>query len=292
MKKQIAAGVIATGAIALAYAYAVEPRWLQLKRVEVNVKSLPADLEGFTIGLLTDMHASDYRSLRLVRRARDILRSEGPDLIAITGDFVRKQNPVFAPVMEDLESLSAPHGVFAVPGNHDHLGGIEQWREEISRSSRLVDLTNRSVLMQVGRARLCVAGVDDLEHGDPDLAALPPVSDRDFTLLLAHNPEQAERTRRALDRIDLMVSGHTHAGQIRLPWMGPIRSSVQMRDLYDHGIRRRPWTQVYTSRGLGTVRLPFRFLARPEVTLIRLTGLPRQPWNADDQGRKRMVSRG
>lgn len=265
---------------ALAYSRWLEPRWLELKRVDIHVRDLPSDLEGFRIGLLTDMHASDRRSLGLVRRACTMLQREAPDMVAITGDFVRKQRPDFGPVVSALSALDPPLGIYSVPGNHDHLGGIGDWQRHVGRIPHLVDLTNRAKIVSVGRARLCIAGVDDLEHGKPTLSMLPPLEERDFTLLLAHNPEQAERSRRALDRVDLIVSGHTHAGQIRLPGVGPVRSSVQLRDLYDHGVRRRPWTQVYISRGLGTVRLPVRFLARPEATILRLTGVPRTRWEA------------
>ena len=83
----------------------------------------------------------------------------------------------------------------------------------------------------------------------------------DFTLLLAHSPDEAERCRRAHDSVGLIVSGHTHAGQVRIPFFGPPVSSADNSDLYDQGLRRRPWTQVYTSRGLGTVHLPLRFFA-------------------------------
>jgi len=181
--------------------------------------------------------------------------------------------------------------VFIVPGNHDYRDvGIERWHDAVSRRPQLTDLTNRARAISLSAAgggqtpsadgdvvRLCVAGVDDLAEGRPQLDALHEQGRRDFTILLAHNPDQAERARRGVDRVDLILSGHTHGGQVRLPGLGAIVNSAERADLYEAGVRRRPWTQVYTSRGIGTVHLPIRFLTRPEVAIITLSSAPRVP---------------
>jgi uncharacterized protein len=148
--------------------------------------------------------------------------------------------------------------------------GIDGWREAVGGST-IRDLTNRSTMVRIGGATLCVAGVDDYALGEPSLEALPTPATRSFTILLAHNPDQAERCRRRLDDVDLILSGHTHGGQVRLPGYGPILTSVEHDDLYEDGLRTRPWTRVYTSRGLGTVHVPARLLARPEVSLLVLS---------------------
>ncbi|HEX8904334.1 MAG TPA: metallophosphoesterase, partial [Longimicrobiaceae bacterium] len=185
--------------------------------------------------------------------------------------------PGFRDVLSALECLNAPHGVYAVPGNHDHIVGIEKWHRDMADHPVVRDLTNRAVMREVGGARLCVAGVDDYSMGKPDLDVLPPPEERDFTLLLAHDPDQAERARRGYDAVDLIVSGHTHGGQVRLPFVGALKNPAVHEELYEEGLRRRPWTQVYTSRGVGTVHLPIRFLCRPEVAILALTGEARPP---------------
>jgi uncharacterized protein len=266
----------AAGALG-AYAFLVEPRWLQLTRTRIHARGLHPSLEGFTIALLTDLHAGEGTPLSLVRRACRMAMGETPDLVAVTGDLVADDATGFRHVLDALGCLSAPHGVYAVPGNHDHIVGIGRWHRDVGRQRAVTDLTNRALVLDVGGARLCVAGVDDLSSGRPDLGVLPPPEDRDFTLLLAHDPDQAERARRVCDAVDLIVSGHTHGGQVRLPWVGALRNPAQHDDLYEEGLRRRPWTQVYTSRGVGTVHIPVRFLCRPEVALLTLTGSPRPP---------------
>jgi uncharacterized protein len=310
-------GAAAAAGAALGAYTLLEPLWLQVTRTRIHVRGLHPDLEGFRIALLTDLHAGEGTPLWLVRRAARLALREQPHLIAVTGDLAADDAPSFRPVLAALAELEAPHGVWTVPGNHDYTVGIDRWRREVAAQPNLRDLTNGAEIRRVGRARLCVAGVDDLSRGhprldalpppeerdftlllahDPDQAerarlcvagvddlsrghprldALPPPEERDFTLLLAHDPDQAERARRGYDAVDLIVSGHTHGGQVRLPFVGAIRNPAEFDELYEEGLRRRPWTQVYTSRGVGTVHIPVRFLCRPEVAVLELTGAPR-----------------
>ena len=274
----------AAAAVGAAGAYVLlEPLWLQVTRTPIHVRGLHPDLEGFRIALLTDMHAGDGTPLWLIRRAARLAMRERPHLVALTGDFAADDAPSFAPVLGALSSLRAPHGVWAVPGNHDYTVGIDRWHRDVERYPFLRNLTNAARIERVGAARLCVAGVDDWSRGDPRMNVLPPPDERDFTLLLAHDPDQAERARRACDAVGLVVSGHTHGGQVRLPFVGALRNPAHYDELYEEGLRRRPWTQVYTSRGVGTVALPIRFLCRPEVAILELTGTPR---STVDRGRR------
>lgn len=271
----IVGGLAGAAAATAVYATLVEPRWLQRTRPRIHIHGLPRALEGLRIALLTDMHAGSARSLQRVRAAVRLALEAGPDLIALAGDFAADDQPDFDRIFEALEPLEAPLGVYAVPGNHDYNVGIARWRQGLRRHPRIRDLTNRAVRLDVNGARLCVAGVDDFYRGTPRLDFLPPPTTRDLTVLLAHGPDQAERLRRSADAVDLVLSGHTHGGQVQLPFVGAPVSSAAHPELYEEGLRRRPWTQVYTSRGIGTVGLPIRFLARPEVAVLELTGAPR-----------------
>ena len=269
-RQLLAAALAAAGAV-VAYATLIEPRRVQLTRPRIHLRSLPPALEGLRIGLLSDLHAGSLTPHRTLERAVELLMRERPHLIAITGDFADRRHADYRPAFRALEPLRAPLGVYAVPGNHDHVVGIEGWRREMAASAVIRDATNRFHIVSVGDTSVCVAGADDLDEGNPELR-LPPAEQRDFTLLLAHNPETAEVARRSCDAIDLMVSGHTHGGQVRLPFVGAVE---RKSEIYDAGLRRRPWTQVYTSRGLGSTLLPARLGARPEVALLELTARPR-----------------
>ena len=304
-------GIAAAGAAAASavYAFFIEPRWLQCTRTRMHFAHLPRPLDGIRIALLTDLHASRHTPQGLITRVVQLTMREQPDLIAITGDIAQTEQ-MLERTLDELAKLSAPLGVYIVPGNHDYSDvGIERWHDAVSRRRTLTDLTNSARFLNVpGRsfvtgsavagsilsepgpsgspfdqgARLCIAGVDDLSEGRPRLDALHGSSPRDFTILLAHNPDQAERARRGIDRVDLTLSGHTHGGQVRLPGVGAIVNSADHDELYEAGVRRRPWTQVYTSRGIGTVHLPVRFLTRPEIAILTLSRAPRDPapwWN-------------
>lgn len=268
-----AGAATAAGALA-AYAFLIEPRWLEVTHTRVPIAGLPEALEGLRIALLTDFHAGRGSSLRVAERACRLAMRERPHLIALTGDLSYDRASNFEHVMRALRCLEAPLGIHAVPGNHDYAVGIEKWRGAVRSRSRIRDLTNASVTLRVGDARLCVAGVDDESCGDPSLSSLPPPRERDVTILLAHDPDQAERSRRSYDDVDLILSGHTHGGQVRLPGVGSLINPARREDLYEEGLRRRPWTQVYVSRGVGTVHLPVRFLCRPEVAILVLTRDP------------------
>lgn len=273
-RRILSAAALGAGALG-AYAFLVEPRWLQLTRPRIHVRGLHPALEGLRIALLTDLHAGGGTPLSLVRRACRMAMRERPDLVALTGDFAADDSPDFRRVLEAVSGLHAPLGVYAVPGNHDYCVGIDTWHREVDAHPGIVNLTNTAVLREVDGARICIAGVDDYSLGRPRMEGLPPPEERDFTLLLAHDPDQAERAQRACDRVDLVISGHTHGGQVRLPWVGAIQNPAEHDHLYEEGLRRRPWTQVYVSRGVGTVHLPVRFLCRPEVAVLELSGEPR-----------------
>ncbi|MFP4624005.1 MAG: metallophosphoesterase [Gemmatimonadota bacterium] len=257
------------------YAALIEPRRLHVRRTTVHVRSLPPDLDGLRIALLSDFHAGRLTPPSLLRRAVRRTLDEQPHLIALTGDFVDRRADDLDRALEHVADLWAPLGVYAVPGNHDYVhAGLHAWQRALQDHPCIRDVTNRHVLIRHGEAVLCVAGVEDLEQGMPRID-LPAPAERDFTLLLAHNPDQAERTRREADDVDLILSGHTHGGQVRLPPLGALHRKSR---IYDHGLRRRPWTQVYTTRGLGTTFLPLRFLAPPEVAILELSRQPRTRW--------------
>jgi predicted MPP superfamily phosphohydrolase len=276
--KWLAAATAAAAGVAI-YATLIEPRWIQVTRPRIHIGGLHPALEGLRIALLTDLHAGGGTPLSLVRRAVRLTMAERPHLIALTGDFADDDAPSFRPVLKALQDLNAPLGVYAVPGNHDFAVGIGRWHQEVTEQAGITDLTNRMRMLDVDGARLCVGGVDDLNEGHPTLEPLPTPDQRDFAVLLAHTPDHAEKLRGSENAVDLVLAGHTHGGQVRLPFAGAMIKSVKHDELYEAGLRRRPWTQVYTSRGLGTIHLPVRFLCRPEVAVIHLTRAERSLQN-------------
>ncbi len=151
------AAMLAAGGLS-AYALLIEPRWLQVKRSQIYVHTLPTALSGLRIALLTDFHAGGGTPLSLVRRACQKAMAEHPDLIALTGDFVTDYATSFDAVLDVLACLAAPLGVYAVPGNHDYRVGIDTWQRQFTKAPGIHNVTNRAIIRLVHGRRLCIAG--------------------------------------------------------------------------------------------------------------------------------------
>ncbi|HEX2167141.1 MAG TPA: metallophosphoesterase, partial [Longimicrobiales bacterium] len=148
-------GIAAAGAAAAAAVYAlyIEPRWLQCTRTRMSFAALPPELEGLRIALLTDLHTGTASPDGLARRVAEMTMREHPDLIAISGDIAESE-PMLEQTLDDLAKLSAPLGVYIVPGNHDYRDvGIERWHDAVARRPNLVDLTNSARLLEVPSGR-------------------------------------------------------------------------------------------------------------------------------------------
>lgn len=261
----------ALAGLTAAYAVLVEPRWIVRTRTTVRIDGLPYALRGLRIALLSDLHFGHFMSEHRVRRACRLAMSAQPDLIAITGDLVSRHSGSVARVVRVLdEELEAPLGVYVVPGNHDHDAGIAEFYRQLHRHPRLVSLTNRDVVVHRDGAALRLCGVDDVAEGTPRLDVVVPEEHDMPTILLSHSPDLAEHALARLGRIDLVLSGHTHGGQVRLPGVGALVNPSRYDEIYEAGLYERPWSQVYVSRGLGMIHLPVRFFSRPEVAILEL----------------------
>ena len=173
-----------------------------------------------------------------------------------------------AEAIAPLAALRAPHGVFAVMGNHDHWESAPLLREALAANG-IAEWWNAGRWIERGGERTWFCGVDDMWEGRPDLdRALLGVGAEDCAVLLAHNPDFAERFRDP--RVRLMLSGHTHGGQVRLPGIGALIIPSIYGRKYEMGLVKGPVCPVYVTRGVGVIFPPVRFRCPPEVALIRL----------------------
>ena len=203
-----------------------------------------------------------------------------PDLVALTGDFVTYSRASIEPVAEMLGALRARAGVVAVLGNHDFRVGAEIIERALSRRGIEV-LRNRHILLRKGGETLPVAGVDDYGYGADLNRALHGIPREAATLLLAHNPRLVRLA--SCHGVSLVLSGHTHGGQVNIPFLGTVygRSPEQLR--FKVGWDRLGSTQIYVSRGIGTVVLPWRLRCPAEILRLELGGA-RQSRGAAVQG--------
>jgi predicted MPP superfamily phosphohydrolase len=259
------------------YARRIEPHWLELTRHDVLLDRVPHALHGLRIVHLSDFHAGRHVPLAQLERAVEVANNQAPELIALTGDFIHAGRRYVEPVARVLAHLRARHGVFAVLGNHDfavrNALGVRARRrlhaqvEEALRKVGITVLRNRSLAVRLRGETLRIVGVDDLWSGACNLdAAFQEAGPDEPTILLAHNPQTIKQLHGR--RCDLMLSGHTHGGQVNWPGLGRFLLPQKARRLAA-GIYHHRHTVLYVNRGVGH-GFRFRFGVRPEVALLRL----------------------
>lgn len=265
----IVGALFATGALA----GLVGSRRLVVKRLSAVHPDLPSDLDGLRLVQLSDLHVGPHTSRRHLARVARAVAWERPDLIAVTGDLVDDHAPDVDHYAAALGNLSAPLGVYAIPGNHDVYAG---WPEVRSRLARLplTVLVNESRTVPVRGAALTIVGTGDpagrgnvASGAAPDLdAALRDVPAGSFVVALAHNPALwpalAER------RVPITLSGHTHWGQFALPRLGWSLASPFLE--HAMGAHEREGSLLYIQPGTNYWGIPFRLGTPPEVTVVTL----------------------
>jgi predicted MPP superfamily phosphohydrolase len=240
---------------------------IEVTRHEVTVEDLPASFDGYRIAFLTDTHVASFMRRGFFREVVAQTMRFQPDLILLGGDFVTWERHI--PLMAELllTDLSAPDGVYAVLGNHDYWANADGVIAAMtSRGVRFV--VNRSVTIQRGDDRIALAGIDELYRGTPDInAAFALVDPRIPCLGLSHHPDIIELL--GDRRVDLLVCGHTHGGQIRVPFFGALVVPSKHEGRYASGFHRKGGVLLYVSRGIGAIP-PLRILCKPEVATFVL----------------------
>ncbi|WP_020471792.1 metallophosphoesterase [Zavarzinella formosa] len=260
------------------YARQIEPVWLEENDLTIPVRDLPAPLEGLTIAHLTDFHDGPQLPAEYFHEVIERTNGRRPDLIALTGDYIHHGYKSVASAAETLGRLKAPLGVFAVLGNHDFsvrnaLGlrrhrGLHQAIADALSNKGIRVLRNEGLLIGQGAVSFGLAGIDDLWSRECD----PATALRDLPwdlprVLLAHNPQTVEML--AGHRSDLMLSGHTHGGQVNWPGLGRVFLSKKSRRMAA-GLHHHESVPVYVNKGVG-FGWRFRFGVRPEIAFLRLT---------------------
>lgn len=301
MKKngKIAAALIGSGAVMAAallllllWMVLVEPERLRIRSAEVELAGLPPELDGLRVALLSDFHAfPEPPSPELLDQAAAAITAARPDLICLLGDYVRGRRGrddagSFPEITAYFRRFTAPLGVYAVSGNHEMWHGTDLVESALSRAG-VVLLANRSCRLNWRGQDFHVAGLADFETGAPDFSrAMEEIPESAFTLVLAHNPRLILEV--PPERNVLMVSGHTHGGQVRLPYFGDFRAALfrnrqwepeeggddlpggRLKLLFEIGLHRLEQRRVYVTSGLGGDRLRLRLLCPPEVVVLTL----------------------
>jgi predicted MPP superfamily phosphohydrolase len=253
----------------LAYASQLEPGWVQVVSLNLILPRLPGAFDGFQIAQISDIHIGTWMTGARLQAVVDRINTLGPDLVAITGDFVhRHPHQHLDELVTSLGSLSASIGVLAVLGNHDHWTNAGMVREVLA-SARITDLSNQVHTLRRENTTLSIAGVDDYwEKQDRLDLVLDSLPDNGTAILLVHEPDYADLSA-ATGRFDLQLSGHSHGGQVNLPFFGPPILPF-LGEKYPAGLYQVGNMYQYTNRGIGMTNPALRFNCRPEITLLTL----------------------
>jgi|SRR5580658_6940884 uncharacterized protein len=281
------------GALGLAlYSSEIERHWIEVNERDVTLTGLPKVFDGMRIAQLSDIHLDEYTEPFFLRRVIDRVNRMEPDAIFLTGDFVtgdpfpkRFSSTAFANRARMFSRGSAwqcgdmlrelkCRQLYAVIGNHDVMVGAKQVTEALTTNG-IAMLRNSYLPIERGGGRFWLAGLDDPVEGkpNPDLAIPPSIRNvpNEPVVLMCHAPDYVDflRAHPAGKAVSLMLSGHTHGGQVRLPLVGPLDLPTWGKK-YVEGWFRFGGLQLHVNRGIGTVGVPFRLNCPPEITLITL----------------------
>jgi uncharacterized protein len=262
---------------------------IEVRKVALPVRHLPASLEGVVACQISDFHVDRDEDLLRLGRAVELINRQQPAFVFLTGDYFSGRETMrryLVPFGRELRKLSPSVGTFAIAGNHDYWASIEDIARTLTGAGIEV-LSNESRRVMLRDDALTIVGIDDLwtRRADP-ARAFRNVAPGDCTLVLAHNPDTALYTRHLQPGV--MLSGHTHGGVVRLPFYGsPLKSILRLGKQFYAGLNRYRDFYIYTNRGLGTFWLRLRINCRPEVSAFRLTSqFPRpQPESERPRGR-------
>ena len=238
-----------------------------VRKITFGFPNLPAEFDGFEVLHLSDLHIDGVDGL--AERLSPLLRELNPDVCLMTGDYRFEDygscERVYPRMRRVVESISARHGIFGILGNHD----VSEIAHELTDMGVKM-LVNEGVAIKQGREAIWVAGLDDdFSYQTDDLpGAMSFVPANAFKILMAHSPELYGEA--AAHGVDLYLSGHTHAGQIRFPRLGSVRNNAKCPPEYTYGHWNHEGMQGYTSAGIGCSSLPVRFNCPPEIVLIEL----------------------
>jgi uncharacterized protein len=243
---------------------------IEVSNHTVHLKNLPRSFDGLKLVHLTDIHHSTFVSFNDVFRMVELSNRQEPDVVLLTGDYVTWSKKFISPVAEALKSLKSRLGVYAVLGNHDIRVDADQVTQALEKAQIRV-LRNAAARIDLRGDSLWIGGVDEYMYGQSDiLKAMQDVPRSQPRILLAHNPEIINDA--VGHQVDFVLAGHTHGGQIKIPYMRSLNIVTQPGREILEGFVRSGKTQMYISRGIGKVVVPVRILCPPEIPVFYLHG--------------------
>lgn len=269
---EIGIAVAALGFVALGVYVKFESVWYKVTRMNLPLAKLPEAFEGLVLVHLTDLHFNPRISPERFAEVVERVNAQSPDVIVITGDFIdrhtrRDQIPL---IVEQLGQLQAKLGKFAVLGNHDYGQGAAVVRAMLEESG-IRELPNQAAPLYKDEQMLTICGLDDYKKNKLDFPALlAEMPEEGCAILLVHEPDFADISG-PTGRFSLQLSGHSHGGQINIPFLGP-PITPKHAHRYPRGLYQVGEMKLYTNTGVGMTPPLVRFNCRPEIAVFTLTG--------------------
>jgi len=279
-RRKFLKGSLLTAAGLAVYAGAIERHYIDVTRHDIRIAGLPAAFEGARIAQLSDIHIDEYTEPLFVEHAVNVINDLNVDFVFLTGDFVTDGvgSHKFAvgavwQCANILRNLNCQRR-YAILGNHDVIVGSKVVSTAM-KDNGIPILVNSYTPLERGGSRIWLSGLDDWDTGHPKIDLAIPAAIRGIAeepvILLCHEPDYADQVVKtgAAQDVALMLSGHSHGGQVRLPFIGPLILPPGAKK-YVEGWFRFGNMQLYVNRGLGTIGVPFRFDCPPEISVITL----------------------
>lgn len=258
--------LVIIGCLCLGYAFFIEPRLLFVHEYQLEKNNQQTALK---IVQLSDIHASPSYDIKQLNKLVEKTNGLGADLIVFTGDLFDhySQYNKKEEVEESLSLLKAKYGKIAIWGNRDYGGGAERIYQELMENAGFIVLRNEVMSIEVEDKVLSVGGVDDFLLGSPELETTTQSLNGDYNLLLMHEPDEAQTLRNS--PADLILTGHSHGGQIRLPIIPGIRTELA-HHYVDGFYKIDNNTQLFVNTGIGTTKIHARFMVPPEIDVFEI----------------------
>jgi len=269
MKTKIIFGILFSVILLGIWSFFVEPKIIKIEEVSIEIKNLPSSFKEIKIVHLSDFHSKNFGERE--KKVLENLKQLNPDFIFITGDFVEWTTRDLNSCQYFWKELSKnyPKRIFGVLGNHEHRHPKFKIIKNLLAESGIEILDNKTKKIKKNEDFIYLIGVDDPHEGYDNIEkAMEGIKNENPKILLAHSPEIFRKVKDK--NIDLILVGHTHGGQINIPFIINFFLPLKYDKKYKSGLFKENSTYLYVNRGIGTTVLPIRLNAPPEITLIEL----------------------
>ena len=258
--------LLVTAIILLVYTF-IEPYWITVKTIPIINKDIPSAFNNKKIIFISDIHHGPFLSIERVQNLVKKINSLEPDIVLLGGDYVHRDKKYIKPVFRALSRLKANLFIGGVLGNHDHWESKALTIQHMKQAG-ITLLDNKSQWIRINNEKIKIGGVGDLWEDVQILKnTTHDVTKKDFVLLVSHNSDYFTTIK--THSIDLVLSGHSHGGQVTLfgLWVPilPIKNTKYWKGLY-----KNKYSTLYITTGIGTITPPVRFFSRPEIVVFLL----------------------